>query len=481
MFSTPPEPKRPTLGLRLAIWYAAIFVVSSLALIGVTYFLLSTALRQYDREVIESTLVRYATAYRTAGVNGLVAAIRRDETGASYEALFVRAVAPFQNDLVYISPQTTWSRYDLAQLKTPAPGEQTWSMLGGSEQGEPLEVASVRLNDGTLFQVGKSTARREALLGRFRLILLIDFASLIAIGLAGGAVFTASALRPLTSLNDTVRDILRTGNVHSRVPAREQGDALDELGLQVNAMLDRIESLIGGMRGALDNVAHDLRTPMMRLRGVAESALQSPSDAPALREALADCLEESEQVVAMLNTLMDISEAETGTMRLERERVNLTELVAHAVELYEDAAEDREVTIDNQVAGDVWVNVDRTRMRRVIANLLDNAVKYTPAGGRVVLATRTTEDAVVFTVRDTGIGIPADELPRIWERLYRGDKSRSAHGLGLGLSLVKAIVEAHGGRISAESEPGRGSVFTLRLAAPAASRVHEVHRVHEGS
>jgi len=313
------------------------------------------------------------------------------------------------------------------------------------------------------------------------LILLIDFASLIAIGLAGGAVFTASALRPLTSLNDTVRDILRTGNVHSRVPAREQGDALDELGLQVNAMLDRIESLIGGMRGALDNVAHDLRTPMMRLRGVAESALQSPSDAPALREALADCLEESEQVVAMLNTLMDISEAETGTMRLERERVNLTELVAHAVELYEDAAEDREVTIDNQVAGDVWVDVDRTRMRRVIANLLDNAVKYTPAGGRVVLATRTTEDAVVFTVRDTGIGIPADELPRIWERLYRGDKSRSAHGLGLGLSLVKAIVEAHGGRISAESEPGRGSVFTLRLAAPAASRVHEVHRVHEGS
>src|SRR6188472_366547 len=208
MFSTPPEPKRPTLGLRLAIWYAAIFVVSSLALIGVTYFLLSTALRQYDREVIESTLVRYATAYRTAGVNGLVAAIRRDETGASYEALFVRAVAPFQNDLVYISPQTAWRRYDLSQLKTPAPGEQTWSMLGGSEQGEPLEVASVRLNDGTLFQVGKSTARREALLGRFRLILLVDFASLVAIGLAGGAVFTASALRPVTSLNETVREIL---------------------------------------------------------------------------------------------------------------------------------------------------------------------------------------------------------------------------------------------------------------------------------
>ena len=465
MSSAPPERKRPALGLRLAIWYAAIFVASSLALIGVTYLLLSTSLRQYDREIIESTLVRYASAYGGAGVNGLVAAIRRDETGASYEPLFVRAVAPFQNDLVYISPQTAWRRYDLSQLQTPAPGEQTWSMLGGSDQGELLEVASVRLNDGTLFQVGKSTARREALLSRFRLILLVDFASLVAIGLAGGAIFTASALRPVTSLNDTVREILRTGKVQSRVPAREHGDALDELGVQVNAMLDRIEALIGGMRGALDNVAHDLRTPMMRLRGIAETALQSGDDPAALREALADCLEESERVVAMLNTLMDISEAETGTMRLRRERVNLTELVAQAVELYEDVAEDSQVTIDNQASGDLWVEVDRTRMRRVLANLLDNALKYTPPGGRVTLATRATEDAVIFTVRDTGIGIPAEELPRIWERLYRGDKSRSARGLGLGLSLVKAIVEAHGGVVTVESEPERGSTFALRLPA----------------
>jgi signal transduction histidine kinase len=249
------------------------------------------------------------------------------------------------------------------------------------------------------------------------------------------------------------------------VPAREHGDALDELGVQVNAMLDRIESLIGGMRGALDNVAHDLRTPMMRLRGIAETALQSGDDPAALREALADCLEESERVVAMLNTLMDISEAETGTMRLRRERVNLTELVAQAVELYEDVAEDSQVTIDNQASGDLWVEVDRTRMRRVLANLLDNALKYTPPGGRVTLATRATEDAVIFTVRDTGIGIPAEELPRIWERLYRGDKSRSARGLGLGLSLVKAIVEAHGGVVTVESEPERGSTFALRLPA----------------
>jgi signal transduction histidine kinase len=466
MSSGPPERKRPTLGLRLAIWYAAIFVASSLALIALTYLLLSNSLRQYDREIIESTLVRYATAYRAAGVEGLAAAIRRDQAGSSYEPLFVRAVGPFR-DVMYLSPQTEWRRFDTSQLAPALSGEHSWAMLGSGDDGELLEVASVRLSDGTLFQVGKSTARREALLRRFRLILLVDFASLVVIGLAGGAAFTASALRPLTNLNDTVREIMRTGRVQSRVPTRKTGDALDELGLQVNGMLDRIESLIAGMRGALDNVAHDLRTPMMRLRSIAETALQSGDDPAALREALADCLEESDRVVAMLNTLMDISEAETGTMRLQRERVDLTELVQQAVELYEDAAEDARVTVENRTSGDLWIDVDRVRMRQVIANLLDNAVKYTPAGGLVTLDTERSDGEVRLSVLDTGVGIPDDELARIWERLYRGDKSRSERGLGLGLSLVKAIVEAHGGRVEVESEPGRGSRFVLRLPAAA--------------
>jgi signal transduction histidine kinase len=464
MSSTPLERRRPRLGLRLASWYTAIFVVSSLTLIALTYLLLFTSLRQYDREIIETTLVRYATAYRGGGVNALAAAIRRDQTGPTYEPLFVRAVGPFQ-DVMYLSPQTEGRGYDLSQLEVPAPGEQTWSTLGGPDEGEPLEVASVRLLDGTLFQVGKSTARRELLLRRFRIILLVDFASLVIIGLAGGAAFTGSALKPLISLNETVREILRTGRVQSRVPARESGDALDELGIQVNAMLDRIESLIAGMRGALDNVAHDLRTPMMRIRGIAETALQARNDPAVLREALADCLEESDRVVAMLNTLMDISEAETGTMRLRRERVNLTELVAQAVELYEDVAEDKGVTLENHVAGELWIDVDRTRMRQVIANLLDNGVKYTPAGGKVEIATRLEGGEVLLSVRDTGIGISPDDLPRIWERLYRSDKSRSERGLGLGLSLVKAIVQAHRGDVTVESAPDKGSSFVLHLPA----------------
>jgi signal transduction histidine kinase len=282
------------------------------------------------------------------------------------------------------------------------------------------------------------------------------------IGLAGGAILTSSALQPVRTLADTVRSILRTGRTEARVPVEDTGDALGELSVLVNAMLDRIDAVLTGMRGALDNVAHDLRTPMTRLRGMAESALAS-EDPAALREALADCLEESDRVIEMLNTLMDISEAETGTMALRVERTNLADLIRQTIDLYEDLAEERGVRIDTETPDDLTLTVDHNRMRQVLANLVDNALKYTPKGGSVSIAAAEDGPDVVLAVADTGVGIPAAELPRIWDRLYRGDKSRSTRGLGLGLSLVRAIVRAHGGVVSVESTPGEGSRFRLRF------------------
>jgi signal transduction histidine kinase len=162
---------------------------------------------------------------------------------------------------------------------------------------------------------------------------------------------------------------------------------------------------------------------------------------------------------------MDISEAEGGAMRLARERLELAEVVRDAVSLYAEVAEDKGIRLQNECAPAVCVSADRNRMRQVVANLLDNAIKYTPPGGRVELRTARDGAEAVLTVADTGAGIPPAELPRIWERLYRGDASRSERGLGLGLSLVKAVVEAHGGRVEAASTPGEGSTFTVGFPA----------------
>jgi signal transduction histidine kinase len=464
MYSKWRERLRHTLGFRLALWYATIFVVSSLALTGLTYVLVAASLRQYDREIIGTALVQYARAYQIGGVAALQEEIQRTQATVAPGPMLVRMVGARQA-VTFFSRPDEWRDVDLSRLRVPSPeGEQTWSTLDTGQDGFELEVASVRLRDGTLFQVGISTERRAQLLQRFRRVLLINVLSLIFVGLAGGAVLTSSALQPLRRLADTVRSILRTGRTDARVPTQDTGDALDELSSLVNAMLDRIDAVLAGMRGALDNVGHDLRTPMTRLRGIAETALGS-GDPALLREALADCLEESDRVIEMLNTLMDISEAETGTMALRREPTDLNDLIRQSVELYEDLADERGVELRTNVPSELLVDVDRNRMRQVLANLIDNAVKYTPAGGVVEIAAHRDNDDAVATVSDTGVGIPAEELPRIWDRLYRGDKSRSTRGLGLGLSLVKAIVAAHGGRVDVRSRSGAGSTFELRLPA----------------
>jgi signal transduction histidine kinase len=456
---------RHTLGFRLALWYALVFVASSLALVALTYVLLAASLRQYDRDTIESMLVRFASAYARGGVYALEREIEQNQVASDPGPTFVRTVGRRQ-DLVFLSIPEAWRGFDLSQLAAPQlSGQQTWATLETREGGEVLEVASVRLADGTLFQVGKSMARRRELLARFRQVLFFDVVSILVIALVGGAVLTWSALRPVRTLAATVKGIMRTGRTDARVPVTSQtGDALEELSVLVNAMLDRIDAVIAGMRGALDNVAHDLRTPMARLRGIAERALAS-RDPAVLREALADCLEESDRVVATLHTLMDISETETGTMALRVEPVDLREIVRQSVDLYEDAAEARGITLEARVEAPVEVEVDRSRVRQAIANLLDNALKYTDTGGRVeIAALRDGADAVVRVV-DTGMGIAAEDLPRIWDRLYRADRSRSTRGLGLGLTLVRAIVQAHGGRVAAESSPGAGSRFEVRLPA----------------
>jgi signal transduction histidine kinase len=332
-----------------------------------------------------------------------------------------------------------------------------------------LEIVSATLADGTLVQVGKSTEARDDLLSRFRAALGIVTLFIVVIALTGGWLATQSALFPIRRLTLAVQRIIRTGRTDARVPLEGTGDAIDELTSLFNTMLDKIEGLVTAMRGALDNVSHDLRTPLTRLRGAAEMALASPPpgdcarQAEHYREVLADCVEESDRVLVMLNTLMDISEAESGTMQLRREPVPLADVVARAIDLYRDVADAKGVALAAAAPADIVVTADRTRLEQVAANLIDNAVKYTPPGGRVDVEVRREADAAMLRVRDTGPGIPADELPRIFDRLFRGDTSRAERGLGLGLSLVKAVVEAHGGTVDVISDPGRGSTFSVSL------------------
>jgi len=464
MSSTWREEPAYTLGSRLAAWYALLFLGSSLAIGVLTYVLLASSLAQRDHDMIRSTLAAYAAQFQQGGLPALDRAIRNDQAASRGERLFVRVSRGGQEVIFYNLPGE-WSEFDLSPLERPGgQGGQTWAYIPRRGTSEVLEVASTYLADGTLLQVGKSNVIRSELLARYRTILIIAVAVVVLIGAVGGALLTRSTMRPLRHLAGVVRTILQTGRFDARVPVQGSRDPLDQLGGLFNGMLDRIAALVAGMRGSLDNVAHDLRTPMTRLRAIAERSLESGSEDPQrYREALADCLEESEHVSEMLNTLMDISEAETGVMRLAPEAVDAADILHDVQELYADVADEKGIEVRVEAPAGLGVAADRNRLRQVLANLLDNAVKFTPAGGHVMLRASEEADGVALAVEDDGPGIAAEDLPRIWDRLYRGDRSRSERGLGLGLSLVRAIVEAHKGRAEVASSPDHGARFTIHL------------------
>ena len=457
-----------SVALRLSVWFATLFTIGFTAIFALLYWLLARSLEASEYEGLQLRLRQYASIYELSGVNGLRQRVAEDSEAPNVRSLFIRLSGP-RGEAVWGKIPPDWIEADVRRVAVPdgwggwTAREQAINVLRVPRDAErDLAVVSQLIDDNLVLQVGRSTDSRAVLLAPLRRTFLWVGGAVIGVGSLASYLAARRATRPLLQVVETARRIVATGALDARVPAPVRADDVAELVHHFNTVLDKNAALLRAMREALDNVAHDLRTPLTGLRGSAEIALLQTTD-PVARDALADSVERVDEVLRLLRALMEISEAEAGMLRLERAPCDLAELARRAVDLYDEVAQAKGQMLTFAPGGAVPINGDAVRLRQVAANLVDNACKYTPAGGRIDVRVGVDSGRAVLTVSDNGPGVPESEQARIWERLYRGDKSRSEAGLGLGLSLVRAVVVAHGGEVALRNAPAGGAVFEVRL------------------
>ena len=343
-------------------------------------------------------------------------------------------------------------------VENAASKSRTYRIAGESADGiRPIavRVRKSRLGDGCVLSVGYNVTKDELHAVRMGALLgsSLVFVWLVGAGLGAflGQRFTAP-LRKVAAVAGRIAD----GDYSARVPVTSEGQEIVDLENAFNSMAAENEKTLSDLRALTDDIAHDLRTPLTRIRAAAETAALAEGEHP-LAE---DVCEEASSMLEMINTMLDISQTDSRIRRTPREQIEMVAFVGHVIELYSVLAEESSVSLSATMPdAPLYVSAHKGRLQQMLGNLIDNALKFTPKGGRIEV--RLASDPFSLSVANTGPGIPASDIPHVFKRFWRGDGSRSLPGNGLGLALVKAIVTSYGGSVKCESTPGEWTVFTV--------------------
>ena len=463
--SSKPANKRPSsLALRLTLWYAAIFTISSVVAFTVVYFIITSILQFQTDEDLKEDVSELSATFINKGLDKLREEIGIEATADGMDKVFFRLTNK-DGSQIFATDMTTWPglEQDISVIQSiiddSMPVLKTFSVPGHDHKAR---VIYAMIDENHVIEIGQSLEEDDEFLDVFRNVFAIALPIfMIAAGFLGWFM-AKKALRGVEEVTEAAIDISK-GKLDRRVPESDRGDEIDRLAMTFNSMLDRIQTLIAGMREMTDNIAHDLKSPLARIRGIAEASLAGKKSIENYQSVAENTIEECDRLLHMINTMLDIAETETGITTQSMKSVDLSNIIKDACELFQTLAEDKNIELNCTFTDNILINGNVHYLQRLIANLIDNAIKYTNEGGRIsVNLDRTNHEAVVI-VQDNGTGIEEKDLKNIFERFYRCDQSRSLPGSGLGLSLALAIAHAHGGNITVESTPNQGSRFIVTL------------------
>ena len=461
---------------RLTAWYAGL-LAGSLLLFGVLTYM---ALAHYLGLMLDESLTKQTQQISETLITNI------NESGDAYvideikehfapeiNGRFIR-VTRADGSVLYVSGLPKDGSFDPASIPAP-PGQET-SREERLPQGKGMIIHALPYasRDGAryLIEVGALDQQIGSVLHGLMLALVLVLPIAVAVAIGGGYWLMKRALRPVDQITQSAERIT-SRNLGERLPAPATGDELERLSVSLNGMIARLEESFQHVSRFSADASHELRTPLTILHGELEAIAQRPHLEPDVREAIGSALEETERLAKIVESLLAISRLDAGEVKMERERLDLADLAATTTEQMRLLAEDKRITLRCDTGRRVEVEGNPSRLKQVVVNLLDNAIKYTPAAGTVQVRVGTANGNALLEIEDDGVGIPAEALPHLFERFYRVDKARSRQmgGTGLGLSIVKSICAAHGGQVKVESAEGKGSRFRVEL--PLANGTHK--------
>ncbi|MCD4718449.1 MAG: GHKL domain-containing protein [Desulfobacula sp.] len=465
-----------TIAFRLTLWFTGIFTICSGVTFILFYFLaVQTIQTQTDQQLLDNAS-KFSTIIRRNGLVGARELAVVEAQAAGEKVIFFRLVYP-TGEVFASSHMSYWkhvhvSKYALTKLIIDKSSVFETVQIPLTQQKARILYSYVAPN--VILQTGIAMDFYSKFLLAFKKVFIGAMGFIIIFSALSGWLLIRKALSGVATITKTAQNITGS-NLEARVAGIGNKDELDYLVITFNSMLDRIEELVKSIREMSDNIAHDLKTPITRIRGFAELTLVHEENLEDYRIMASNTIEESDRLLDMINTMLVISRAEAGEGDFEFKKINLSDMIKEACDLFAPLAEDKNIRFVQTIEEKILIVADIKMLQRAFSNLLDNAIKYTPEDGKVSVLVFKEKQQVTIKIEDTGIGIAQEYFEKIFERFYRAESSRTSAGTGLGLSLARTIVRQHKGDVFVSSrqsseqsdqqsdQKGKGSIFVVRL------------------